>query len=472
LGVFLLAAPAFGGEPQLRERKEDLASLAAHLREGTKDLRKAYAEALEEAGGNRGEIESAVERCATRREKLLTIWLASQLRGKAFLDRKDERWESKKDLETLKGEHLRRNVRYALAARDRFPWCRSLSWELFLHFVLPHRGSQERAQDYRPRLWETLLPLVDEAGSAAEALRAVNRWASGRVKFEGRSGPDLGVLEILEAGTGRREDLANFLIACASTVGVPCTSVYTPWWPKKDGNHVWNEAHIGGRWRSFTACEPEEEGDPFDRMKKDAVVAKVYRNRFVSRTEEEELFGEDVTSLYTPVKNLALEVDRASVPLRLAVWNYQGWRVVGRGRADENSRVRFRNVGCRESILTIVYHEGENAAPAAGPLLFHTDGRVERLKVDPLEPGEPGLEAVKMSGLMPNANYAILAYVGGEWTALARAFAPFTGEADFDRVGRTHTLYIIVRVYTNGSAPEGRPFLLTFKNGKPVPIRY
>jgi hypothetical protein len=77
-----------------------------------------------------------------------------------------------------------------------------------------------------------------------------------------------------------------------------------------------------------------------------------------------------------------------------------------------------------------------------------------------------------MSGLMPNANYAILAYVGGEWTALARAFAPFTGEADFDRVGRTHTLYIIVRVYTNGSAPEGRPFLLTFKNGKPVPIRY
>ncbi|MHC4777284.1 MAG: transglutaminase-like domain-containing protein [Planctomycetota bacterium] len=468
--VFVSAAP--GLEPEVRDRADDAASLALHLKGKTDSLREEYSKALVEAGDNRFEIEKALKRASTRREKLLTIWFLAKLRGKSFMKLEGEDWTAEADLQTLTGELVGNNIRYALAARDRFPWCRRLDWSTFLRHVLPHRGSQEKAEDFRPRLWKELAPQVEDASGASDALRIVREWISKKVNYERRGGQDQGVLETLEKGKGGREDLANFASACAVTVGIPCTSAYTPWWAAKDGNHIWNEARVGGTWVPFSAERAGPEEGPFTGLPGKTVMAKVYRKSFSTPNEDEEAFGIDVTRAYTRTKEILLEVETPSVPVRLAVWNTYGWRVVAASKSDGEGRVRFPDVGCSETTLFMAYYEGANAEAAAGPLLFHPGGRIEMLKVDPVVRGSQDLEPVVIGGFMPDASYAVLAFVGKEWSALSRSTSPFTGRLDLGRVGREKTLYLLVRIYGERSIPEGRPFLLTFEDGKAVQKKY
>jgi hypothetical protein len=153
LAILLSAPGALAQGPALEERPEDLASLAAWMRERATSVQEEFRKALEEARDNREEIQKAVDACPTRREKLAMVWLVSEMRGKNFAKRTEEGWDLAQDLETVKADLLLHDVRCALAARDAFPWCRDLPWETFLEFVLPYRGSQEPAQDWRPVLW-------------------------------------------------------------------------------------------------------------------------------------------------------------------------------------------------------------------------------------------------------------------------------------------------------------------------------
>ncbi len=472
LAVLCLAGPALAGEPVVQDRPRDLQALAAFVEEKAGAVKEGYRKALEEAGDNRAQIEKAVETCSTRREKLAMIWLVSHMPGHGFAERVDDAWVLKKDLETLSAEHLHHNVRFAVAARDRFPWARDVPWPIFLHYVLPYRGSQEKAQDYRPVFWEALASRVEGCATGAEALQRVNRWAAERVTFHTREAQDLGVLETLEAGTGRCEDMANLVIAAASTVGIPCTSAYTPWWPAADGNHAWNEAYLDGTWRSFMGCEPVKEGEPFDRIKKESLFAKVYRKRFVPPEGENARFGEDVTALYTPVTNLDFSVGEKKTRVLLAVWNAGGWRQVARTRAGDDGMVRFPDVGCQKTLLLNTFLSGDTARPAVGPFLLHTDGRVEILTLDPVRKGAPGLDPVVIEGLLPGAEYGLMAFNGRRWDLLGRKVAPYTGEADFGETGRLQTLYLLVRLYGDRPVPEGRPFVFEEKDGKLVRKKY
>ncbi|MHC5040069.1 MAG: transglutaminase-like domain-containing protein [Planctomycetota bacterium] len=472
--LFLLGSGLYAQAPKIAEREDDLAALALHLKEDVKDVREAYAQNLEAAGDNRAEIEGAMERCGTRREKLVMIWLIAQMKDLSAIQRTEGEFGLAADLKTLKGELLHHNVRYALAARDRFPWCRDLPWSRFLHAVLPYRHGREKVEDFRPVFWKTLVPLVQDLKDDTEVLLAVNRWAAGKVKFKRAGGFQIqGILETLESGEGGRVDMANFIIACATTVGIPCASVYTPWWARKDGNLAWNEAYLSGRWRSFRGCEPVKEGEsPFDKIGKTELVAKVYRSRFPHAEGEDARFGEDVTSAYSPVASLTLEVPKASEVVRLAVWNSGGWREVARRTSDEAKKVTFKNLGCRKPYLVMPFFEGERAEPAGGPYIFKTDGSVEKLQVSEITPGAQDLKPTRIDGLMPDATYGLLYFNGERWNLLGRGTARFSGDVKFGQVGRPKTLYVLVRIFGERTIPEGRPFLLEFPEGKLVRKNY
>ena len=96
---------------------------------------------------------------------------------------------------------LRENLEYAFLARQTMPW--EIPWDIFLHYVLPHRASQEPFQPHRAMLFRELAPLCAKAASMEEALSIVGKWCAQKAEYRPTSRRDLGVVSILEAGRGR-----------------------------------------------------------------------------------------------------------------------------------------------------------------------------------------------------------------------------------------------------------------------------
>ena len=54
------------------------------------------------------------------------------------------------DLTSVDERTLQDNIDFAFRVKEEFPWGSGLSQELFLHYVLPHRISQEPLENWRP----------------------------------------------------------------------------------------------------------------------------------------------------------------------------------------------------------------------------------------------------------------------------------------------------------------------------------
>jgi hypothetical protein len=150
---------------------------------------------------------------------------------------------------SMTADELRENLDYAFLARRSMPWGAGLPWDIFLHFVLPHRTSQEPFQAHRAMLFRELAPLCATAADMEEALSRVGAWCAARAQYRPTSRRDLGVVSVLEAGWGRCEETNILFMAAARAVGLPVRQAMVPWWQHADGNHAWVEAWTGDGWK-------------------------------------------------------------------------------------------------------------------------------------------------------------------------------------------------------------------------------
>ena len=157
---------------------------------------------------------------------------------------------------------LRENLEYAFLARETLPWGKTVPPEIFLHYVLPHRVSQEPFEPHRAMLYRELAPLCATAGSMEEALSRVGAWCAARAEYRPTSRRDLGVLSILDAGYGRCEETNILFMAAARAVGLPVRQALVPWWQHADGNHAWVEAWTPDGWKFL------ESGTEFTELKR------------------------------------------------------------------------------------------------------------------------------------------------------------------------------------------------------------
>jgi hypothetical protein len=150
---------------------------------------------------------------------------------------------------SMTADELRENLDYAFLARRSMPWGASLPWDIFLHFVLPHRTSQEPFQAHRAMLFRELAPLCATAESMEEALSRVGAWCAAKAQYRPTSRRDLGVVSVFEAGWGRCEETNILFMAAARAVGLPVRQAMVPWWQHDDGNHAWVEAWTRDGWK-------------------------------------------------------------------------------------------------------------------------------------------------------------------------------------------------------------------------------
>ena len=266
---------------------------------------------------------------------------------------------------------------HALFLREKSPFCRDLSEDMFLHFVWYPRINTEDLTDCRAFFYERLAPEV--AGlDAVAAILAVNRWCARHMTYQSTDQRTESPMTAYRTGTGRCGEESVFLVTALRSVGIPARQVYVPWWAHCDDNHAWVEAWDGGRWRFLGACEPEP---VLDRGWFCAAAARAplvhYRTFFDCRQGDPlaEINGSvrlySVTERYAqtgPVTVRVLGPDgkpAAGAEIELDVLNMAAFRPILRGRCDENGR--FRAVVGLCDLLAEAFSEGLTASALVRP---------------------------------------------------------------------------------------------------------
>ena len=253
---------------------------------------------------------------------------------------------------SLTAADLRENLDYAFLARGTMPWGREVPWDMFLHYVLPHRVSQEPFQAHRAMLFRELAPLCATAGSMEEALSRVGAWCAARAEYRPTSRRDLGVMSILDAGWGRCEETNILFMSAARAVGLPVRQAMVPWWQHADGNHAWVEAWTGEGWKFL------ESGTEFSELNRTWFAAQTPRMPKVAaqvfgRSDDAAVYRTgpgyslaDSTAAYTrpvPVRVRVLVAHDQPVPghdVFFSVYSAGGLRPVTKSATDDDGLAR------------------------------------------------------------------------------------------------------------------------------------
>ncbi len=245
------------------------------------------------------------------------------------------------DLAQMPASTFEQNVSLAFKARDSLPWGRRIPEDLFLHYVLPHRVTQEPLSDWRGMFFDSLYPLVRNCTSMTAAAMQVNIWTGRKATYRPNAPRDQGPLQTLLSGWGRCEELVILYADACRAIGIPAREAYTPYWTAGDGNHAWPEVWIDGEWYPAHAFEAVD--SQHFRFKKDTIrtayvfavsygvpegAANVYRR-------EPGCAVINVTEDYTPVGLLRVFVTRSGraasgAPVCVSVFNSGALRPVAR----------------------------------------------------------------------------------------------------------------------------------------------
>ncbi|MFP6632044.1 MAG: transglutaminase-like domain-containing protein, partial [Planctomycetota bacterium] len=206
-------------------------------------------------------VEEALGRSAGNRAELLGFLQGvsrSQRAAAAFLVEN----MPQRDLQGLKADYLRENLKLAFEAKATAAWGGSLPQDVFFNDVLPYVNANEVREAWRPKLRQKCLPLVKDCKSPGEAAHELNRkiFKLFGVRYSTkRNRADQAPAETIETGLASCTGLSILLVDACRSVGVPARLAGTANWVNKSGNHTWVEVWDDG-WHFAGAAEPDSRG--------------------------------------------------------------------------------------------------------------------------------------------------------------------------------------------------------------------
>lgn len=160
------------------------------------------------------------------------------------------------DITDYHGKYYLANIRLSEQARHEMPWGKTVTDELFRHFVLPVRVNNENLDESRKVFYGELKERV-KGLSMKDAILEVNHWCHEKVVYRPSDARTCSPLASVQTAYGRCGEESTFTVAALRSVGIPARQVYTPRWAHTDDNHAWVEAWADGKWYFLGACEPE-----------------------------------------------------------------------------------------------------------------------------------------------------------------------------------------------------------------------
>ncbi len=218
--------------------------------------------ALDKAGDNRAQIESALQKVP-----------ATQRAGMEFLVANAPAI----DLQTLTGQFLLDHVARSYAAFNAAPWKAQIPQQIFFNDILPYASLNEKRENASALLMDKIRPIIAGAQTPGEAALRLNKqlFPAVGVKYStARQRPDQCVSMSLESGLASCSGLSILLVNACRAVGVPARVVGTPLWSNGRGNHTWVEIYDAGDWHYIGAAEPDDKGYDHGWFEGDAANAK------------------------------------------------------------------------------------------------------------------------------------------------------------------------------------------------------
>lgn len=317
----------------------------------------------------------------------------------------DISWKARNRLDdhkTVSADFLIQNVEDAFFAWQNLPWSGEYSYEIFLEFILPFRGSNEPIpasvnwrKDFIKR-YEYIKEKMKDLSDPIEAASLINMELRNWFRFDEiyyLHPTDQSIDEMQKTCKGRCEDMTNLAMAAMRANGIAVTSDYTPHWADSGNNHAWN-AIITHDCKAipFMGCEADP-GNYSIRSR----VAKVYRKTFARQTnnlasllEENDkapgwLRSEhyvDVTDKYTNTADVTIHTSR-EIPdsirfIYLCVFNSGEWRAI-QWSQFRNSELTFFGMGMDLCYLPMNL-QAERLVPFDVPLILEKSGNVRFLR--------------------------------------------------------------------------------------------
>lgn len=193
-------------------------------------------QALVKAGGNRTELEKALQNAPK-----------GQKEGIAFLIA----YMPERDLKELSADFLLENAAYAYKAREQFPWAKLVPDSVFLNDVLPYVSLNEKRENWRKDFYERFSKYVVNCQTIFEAIDSVNRNIRDEVMVDyntNREKPDQAPYESMRQHMASCTGLSILLTDAFRAVGIPSRVAGTPSWHDERGNHNWTEVWADGKW--------------------------------------------------------------------------------------------------------------------------------------------------------------------------------------------------------------------------------
>lgn len=256
------------------------------------------------------------------------------------------------DRVSLSDKLLTENIEYAFLARENTPWGQDVSWTNFLHYVLPHRVSQEQAVEWRKLFYNELQPVVSQCKTAEEAILAVNRWCFSKTGFKSTQRWDQNPLMTINRGWGRCEEAVILTVCALRSIGIPARQAMVPAWQHSDDNHTWTEVMVNGKWHYIESANPDYGLDHawFTGSARKAPLVISYAYGRVDNPQSPIMgyrFGctqINTTARYAPASRTQILVtDNTGTPLAntkvyISVFNYASFRPVASKTTDLNGK--------------------------------------------------------------------------------------------------------------------------------------
>ena len=258
------------------------------------------------------------------------------------------------DLADYSGELFLKHVRHSLRAIKEAPWGKTITGQLFLHYILPYRISNETIEDYRPYFWNALFDRVKDL-SMADAILETNHWCHEKATYIASDPRTASPLTLVRTARGRCGEESTLLVAALRSLGIPARQVYAPRWAHTDSNHAWVEAWADGEWFFLGACEPEPrlnmgwfEGP----ARRGMLLHTRVPGTIYTGPEEVVQVTDEFTELnllpnYAPIQDLTVQVQDmeghvvVGADVDLQVFNYGGFASLARLKTDQEGKVQI-----------------------------------------------------------------------------------------------------------------------------------
>lgn len=285
---------------------------------------------------------------------------------------------------------LMEHIDYAFLARRTMPWGKDIPWNIFLHYVLPHRISQEPVQLWRKQFFEELAPLAAEGKSVREVALELNNWCYLNAAYI-RSRPwDQGPLSTVRRGGGRCEEKGILFIAAARAIGIPSRYVTTPRWQHINDNHAWVEVWINGKWHYMGAANPGYDlnvSGASKNINRAVLIQATAYGRFEESGESVYRLGDNfsifnVTESYVDVGQLEVAlVGNDGNPVvgkdvYVSLYNYGTFRPIARLVTDDHGKADIK-LGKSTVLVTAANDKGKDFS-----FVFIEPGKTSNISLD------------------------------------------------------------------------------------------